>query len=84
MIQTSRRKLIVGLGSLIAAPAIVRYASIMPVKAAIILPPPGEWWCVEVLAVCNVRGYRILDPSGRSWYHIEHPDPSTIFPGALL
>ncbi len=33
MIQTSRRSLITGLISLIAAPAVVRAASLMPVKA---------------------------------------------------
>lgn len=38
MITTSRRSLITGLVSLIAAPAIVRAASLMPVK-----PIPGAW-----------------------------------------
>lgn len=33
MIETSRRGLLLGLGALVAAPAIVRATSIMPVKA---------------------------------------------------
>jgi len=42
----SRRKLIVGVGALIAAPAIVRYASLMPVKT------PAE--ALEVLLSGNL------------------------------
>lgn len=36
-----RRTLLTGLGALIAAPAIVRASSLMPIKA---LPPTGEWY----------------------------------------
>ena len=40
MIQTSRRSLITGLVSFLVAPAVVRAASLMPVKA---LPLEIEW-----------------------------------------
>lgn len=35
LIQPTRRGLVTGLAALIAAPAVVRYASIMPVKAIV-------------------------------------------------
>ncbi len=50
MIETSRRGLITGLIALIAAPAIVRAGSLMPVKQMLtlgppdILPPPIPIW----------------------------------------
>jgi hypothetical protein len=50
--MTTRRGLLVGLGVIIAAPAIVRYGNIMPVRALppqILQPPPKTWvdvwWC---------------------------------------
>lgn len=42
MIQTTRRSLITGLIALVAAPAIVRAGSLMPVKQ-MILPPASMW-----------------------------------------
>jgi len=48
VIETSRRGFITGLISLVAAPAIVRVASIMPVKAMADFDPfpfpPGAYW----------------------------------------
>ena len=41
MIETSRRGLITGLVSFIAAPAIVRASSLMPVK---VMPDLAEYW----------------------------------------
>lgn len=47
MLEVSRRGLIVGLASFLAAPAIVRATSIMPVKAFAITPPAGAFYWQE-------------------------------------
>lgn len=44
MIKTSRRSLITGLISLVAAPAIVRVSSLMPVSAAALKPEFEIYW----------------------------------------
>ena len=43
MLEVSRRGLITGLASFLAAPAIVRASSLMPVKARGPLPYTDEW-----------------------------------------
>jgi hypothetical protein len=53
---TSRRSLITGLVSLMAAPAIVRLQSIMPVKAIEAFDPVKD---TEGLAACVASGYAI-------------------------
>lgn len=58
MIETSRRSLIKGLVSLIAAPAVVRASSLMPVRS---LPPSDT---VEILLHMRMRdAYRAMNAS---------------------
>lgn len=73
MIDTSRRSLITGLISLVAAPAIVRATSLMPVKsmnetvwdyAIDFASPNGDW-----TAVCKY----VYDPIARTIRIIEIP-----------
>lgn len=46
MIIPSRRSFLTGLGAALAAPAIVRFANIMPVRATVLVPP--EPWLLGV------------------------------------
>ena len=71
MIETSRRSFLLGASSLLAAPAIVRVASLMPVKAIadetvlaralftspLILPQPIDMTATEVLL--RLQEYRL-------------------------
>jgi hypothetical protein len=43
-LELPRRKFLLGLGALIAAPAVVRYANIMPVRALAPDAPCTDWW----------------------------------------
>lgn len=69
MIETSRRGLLAGLGALIAAPAIVRATSVMPVKSLDLLDlgNSSAYWREVWAKVADeiARPPVILLPSGR-------------------
>lgn len=55
-----RRGLLVGLASVLAAPAIVPYTSLMPVKAALLQPEPYATTLIGGQMVTYVKATRII------------------------
>jgi hypothetical protein len=79
----SRRGLLTGLGALIAAPAIVRAASIMPVRAAplLIIPPPVAPYNGKYLVYWHSSDWRDLTSTMEEAE--EHIRKLTAIPGEL-
>ena len=63
MPELSRRKLLVGLGALIAAPAVVKYANLMPVRG--IVMPDYFYWMGTQYFYCVVHPSIMNDLIGR-------------------
>jgi hypothetical protein len=76
---TSRRSFLVGLGALIAAPAIVRAELIMPVKQMLILPPKISDVLPPIEGYARVAGLymsndsaKLADYGSKGWEFTEH------------
>ena len=82
MIQTSRRSLITGLVSFLAAPAVVRAASLMPVKA---LLKPLTFQGVPIFfdggfpKYTDFAGYRMWITGKDNAIHCEPIDPEKFY-----
>lgn len=67
----NRRKFLWGLGGVIAAPAVVKITSIMPVKAMPELPPVEE---LETFDLSHVYGRQtLLTYDGGKWVAVSRP-----------
>lgn len=56
----NRRSFLAGLGSLIAAPAIVRASSLMPVRGIVMPVSPGVWVKTDVWGAWGGGDFRLL------------------------
>jgi hypothetical protein len=83
MIELPRRRFLTGLASLIAAPAIVRVASIMPVKAV----PSGitieDWRQLVRLVEIEIADQFAQDFSNLAIYGTTHPTADALKLGVL-
>jgi hypothetical protein len=68
----SRRGLIAGIGSLLAAPAIVRASSLMPVKAFTPLPTGAFYWREWKACTDGLLAYPSIGPLALTSWQIEN------------
>ncbi len=64
----ARRSFLAGLGALIAAPAIVSAANIMPVSAKLLLPPVADF---DVIRLVDDRGIQVFRQTWTGSIHMD-------------
>ena len=78
MIEVGRRGFIIGLGALVAAPAVIRIAPLMPISTRFLALYVPVNWLEPGLSVADLKSHAWPRPLGDTWIDINSHDPAFV------